>query len=91
WPDEAVIDASATFPNGVKFETIEQFRSELRKQGDRFLRGLSEKMFSYATGRTVEPRDRGTIDALVARMKSNDNTLQSLIEGIVVSETFRTK
>ncbi|MFT5525255.1 MAG: mono/diheme cytochrome c family protein, partial [Pirellulaceae bacterium] len=46
WPDEAVIDASATFPNGVKFETIEQFRSELRKQGDRFLRGLSEKMFS---------------------------------------------
>jgi hypothetical protein len=91
WPDEAVIDASATLPNGVKFETIEQFRSELRKQGDRFLRGLSEKMLTYATGRTVEPRDRATIDTLVERLKANDNTLESLIEGIVISQTFRTK
>lgn len=91
WPDEAVIDATGTLPNGVDFETVEEFRAALRSQGDRFLRGLAEKMFTYALGRIVEPSDRATIDRLVERTKANGNTLQSLIEGIVLSDAFLTK
>ncbi len=91
WPDEAVIDASGTLPNGVTFSTIEEYRAALRDQSDRFLRGLSEKLFTYALGRIVEPSDRTTINTLVDRMKASDHTLQSLIEGIVLSNAFRTK
>ncbi|MEZ6131566.1 MAG: DUF1592 domain-containing protein [Planctomycetaceae bacterium] len=91
WPDEAVVDASGTLPNGVTFTTIEEFRAALRDQSDRFLRGLSEKLFTYALGRIVEPSDRTTIDGLVKHMKANNQTLQSLIEGIVLSDAFRTK
>ncbi len=91
WPDEAIIDSTGTLPDGTHFESIEQFRVALRSQGDRFLRGLCEKMFTYALGRTVEPSDRGTIDRLIAHMKSNGHTLHSLIEAVVLTEEFQTK
>ena len=91
WPDEAVIDATGTLPDGTQYQNIEEFRSALRSQSDRFLRGLSEKMCTYALGRIVEPSDRTLIDNLVTQMKSNGNTLASLIEGIVLSDQFLTK
>ena len=91
WPAEAVIDASGTLPNGTHFEDIEGFRSALRAQSDRFLRGFSEKMFTYAVGRIVEPTDRATIDGFVQHMKANGNTLQSLIEAIALSDEFLSK
>ena len=91
WPKEAVIDATGKLPNGVEFQTIEEFREALYHQGDRFLRGLSEKMFTYALGRSVEPSDRGTIDDLVAEMKANGDTLRSLIKAIVKTEVFTVK
>ncbi|QEG00329.1 Planctomycete cytochrome C [Stieleria maiorica] len=91
WPDDAVIDASGTLPDGTQFTTIRQYRAALRSQSDRFLRGFAEKMFTYALGRIVEPSDRVTIDALVDRMKSNGHSLHSLVEGIVLSDAFLAK
>ena len=67
------------------------WRVSLRAQDERFLRGLSEKMCTYALGRIIEPTDRALIDSLVQQMKSNGNTLASLIEGIVLSDEFLTK
>ncbi|MGI9473535.1 MAG: DUF1592 domain-containing protein, partial [Rubripirellula sp.] len=91
WPDDALIDASGTLPSGDRFETVEEYRRALRSQSDRFLTGLAEKMFTYALGRIVEPGDRDTINRLVERMQSNEHSLQSLIEGIVLSDAFLTK
>ena len=88
WPDEAVIDASGTFPNGRPFADIGEFRKGLSEQSDRFLRGLAEKMLVYSLGRGIEGTDRGLIDDLVEKMKSNNHTIRSLIQGIVESETF---
>ena len=91
WPDEAVIDATGTLPNGESFESVEEFRAALRSQSDRFLVGLAEKMFTYALGRIVEPSDRATILGLVEHMKRNDHSLPSLIDAIVQSDAFLTK
>lgn len=88
WPDEAVIDASGTLPNGRPYADINEFRDGLAAQSDRFLRGLSEKMLVYSLGRGIEGTDRGLIDDLVGKMKANDHTIRSLIQGIVESETF---
>lgn len=88
WPDEAVIDPSGTFPNGRAFENIDEFRDGLVEQSDRFLRGLSEKMLTYALGRGIEPTDRGLVDGLIETMKANEHTFRSLIHGIVESDTF---
>ncbi|MDF1752780.1 MAG: DUF1592 domain-containing protein [Verrucomicrobiales bacterium] len=91
WPKEAVIDPTGKLPNGVAFNNVEEYRSALYQQSDRFLRGLSEKMFTYALGRGVEPGDRGTIENLVTEMKANGETFRSLIKGIVKTEAFTVK
>ncbi len=91
WPEEAVIDASGTMPNGEAFANIDEFRDALMSQSDRFLRGLTEKMLTYALGRTVEPSDRGLVDDLVEKMKQENHSLESLIKGIATSEAFLTK
>ncbi|NNE92074.1 MAG: DUF1592 domain-containing protein [Verrucomicrobiales bacterium] len=91
WPDSAQIDASGSLPNGTEFQNVVEFRAALAAQDDRFLRGLSEKLFTYALGRTVEAGDRGTIDSIVEYAKENTHTFRSLIESIVTSEAFRTK
>ena len=91
WPGEAVIDASGTLPGGQAFSGPDEFRILLRSQSDRFLRGFAEKLFTYALGRIVEPSDHATIDRLVQRMKSENHSLNSLLEGIVLSPAFLTK
>lgn len=88
WPDDAMIDASGSFPNGHRFDSIEQFREGLVSQSDRFLRGIAEKMVTYAFGRGVEATDRGMIDGLVSEMKANNHTFRSLINGVVSSREF---
>lgn len=84
------IDASGTLPNGESFQTFEEFRSLLLKQNDRFHRGLSEKVLTYALGRPLEPSDRGLIDQLAGRL-AKEKTLRSLLHGIVTSQTFLSK
>ncbi|MCB1228629.1 MAG: DUF1592 domain-containing protein [Verrucomicrobiae bacterium] len=91
WPKEARIDPTGTFPNGRPYENVAEFRAGLVGQSDRFLRGLAEKMLTYALGRSIESTDRGTIDHLVETMKSNDLTFRSLIKGIAETEAFSEK
>ncbi len=91
WPDTAVIDAGGTFPNGLSFANVGEFRAGLADQSDRFLRGLAEKMLTYALGRGVEASDRSLVDRLVAEMKTHDLTFRSLIKAIVADETFARK
>ncbi|MHC2066394.1 DUF1592 domain-containing protein [Bremerella sp. T1] len=85
------IDPSGTLPNGDSFETFAQFKQLLLTQKDRFARGLSEKMLTYALGRPVEPADRGLIDRLAQQMAENNYTLPTLIHGVVQSEAFLQK
>lgn len=91
WPDEAAIDPGVKLPNGAEVETLDEFKAELRNQSDRFLRGVSEKMFVYALGRGVEPSDRATIEELITAMKADGETFRGLIKGIVGSDVFLTK
>ena len=91
WPDEAVIDASTTLPNGTEVNSVEEFKAALRKQDARFLRGLSEKVFTYALGRTVESGDRGTIDELVVAMSESGESFRSLVKALVRHPAFETK
>jgi mono/diheme cytochrome c family protein len=85
------IDASGTLPSGQSFTTFEEFKGLLLTQRDRLARGLAEKMLTYALGRPVEPGDRGLVDRLAARMSEENDTIRSLVEGMVLSDAFLTK
>lgn len=85
------IDPSGTLPNGQKFRDFLEFRSAVEEQRERFVRGLTEKLFVYALGRTIEPSDRGEIDAIVADASGERATLRRILAGIVATRQFQTK
>jgi len=86
-----LIDPAGTLPGGKSFATFAEFKAILALQQDRFARGLSEKMLTYALGRPVEPADRNLVDRLARQMAAQNYTLRSLIRGIVTSEAFSSK
>ncbi len=85
------IDASGKLPNGRAFKNFLEFKALLLEQDGRFRRALAEKLFVYALGRPVEPADRGTIDAVVAEMVEEGDTLRAAIKALVATSVFRTK
>lgn len=85
------IDPSGTFPDGRSFQTLEDYKSLLLEQKDKFARCLAIKMLTYALCRPIGYTDHETIDTLVAEMKGRDYRMQSLVKGIVLSQAFQTK
>ena len=85
------VDPSGTLPNGRAFSDYKEFRAALLDQRARFVRGLAEKLFVYALGRTVEPADRPAIDAIVAGQPAAATTLRQLIRAVVLTSQFQSK
>lgn len=85
------IECSGTLPNGTEYSTFAEFKAAMVAQADRFENALAEKLLVYALGRTLEPSDRSTVQALVKKMQSENHTLRSLTHGIVSTSAFQTK
>ena len=86
-----LLDVSGRFPNGHTFATLEEYKSGLMAQKDKFARALAIKMVTYALGRPVGYTDHKLIESLVGTLKKNDYRIQSLIHAIVASEAFNSK
>ncbi|TVS14419.1 MAG: DUF1592 domain-containing protein [Planctomycetaceae bacterium] len=85
------IDVSGVLPSGREFANFAEFKESLVEQKERYLRGLTEKMMTYALGRTLEASDRPAVESIVEQMKQNQFTIRTLVAGIVTSHPFRTK
>ena len=85
------INPEGTLPNGTHFTTFAEFKAALLAQSNRFERGLAEKLFIYALGRSLEPSDEATIEQIVATMAKDGHTLKVLIRAIIHTEAFQTK
>ncbi|MCM8536957.1 MAG: DUF1592 domain-containing protein [Lentisphaeraceae bacterium] len=79
------------FPSGETYNNFEEYRDVLAGMKDRFARGLTEKMLTYALGRTIEPSDLGEIDDIVELVKKDNYSMRTLIKAIVKSEAFQSK
>ena len=58
---------------------------------DRFVRGFTQKMLTYALGRSVGATDRETVDGIVQQLERNEYRIQTLLQAVVASEAFRMK
>lgn len=83
------IDASGRLPGGQDFTGFVEYRSRLVEQSDRFRRALAEKVLIYAFGRPVQPTDDAMLNQAVEDMKSNGDSLRSLIHSLVTSKAFQ--
>ena len=63
----------------------------LSSEKDRFGRALSEKILSYALGRSLEFTDEKTVEELARGFKKSGYHLRDLLTHVVETEAFRTK
>jgi hypothetical protein len=89
--DAPLLDVSGQFPDGTKFQTLQEYKAGLLAGKDRFARAFSTKLLTYALGRPVGYADHALLDELVAVLKKNDYRIGPLIQAVAASEPFRTK
>ena len=85
----SVIDASGTLPDGTKIDGPVDLRNALMQNPDQFVQTLTEKLMTYATGRTVESYDMPTIRRIVRSNAQDNYRFSSLVLSIVNSDAFQ--
>jgi len=85
------IDPAGELPNGTAFEDIAGLKKILVTRQDQFTQMLTGKLLAYACGRRLEPLDRPQVNHIVHEVQKADYGLRTLVEQVVLSETFRSK
>jgi len=86
--DAMAIDASASLPDGTKFEGITGLRQLVGGHQEDFARTFTQKLLGYALGRSIEASDIPAIRAITKNAASGGYRWSSLIMGIVQSTPF---
>lgn len=86
-----LLDVSGTFPDGRSFSTLAEYKSGLLTHKARFARAFTHKLLTYALCRPVGYTDHELVDSLVEDLTRNKYRIQSLIQSLVASETFRSR
>ena len=82
------IDASGEV-NGIKYTTPAEFRQVLESRKDDFRHAVVRKVLSYALGRGIQGSDRPAIEQIVAQVKQQGDTFNSVIINVVKSFPFQ--
>jgi hypothetical protein len=93
WRDKdngAVIDASGQSPDGVKFNGPAGLK-QLLLTGYRedFVSTFTQKLFTYALGRGVEPGDLPAVRAIMRDAAKQNDSIPALIDAIVRTPQFQ--
>ncbi len=89
--DGSQIDASGTLPDGHELHDIQDLKRWLMDNPEPFVRCISEKLLSYATGRQMNYRERKIIKEIVSSQAINEYRFRDLLLALIQSEIFRTK
>ena len=85
------MSVSGVLPSGRAFNDLPGYKQALLAEKDRFVRGFTQKMLTYALGRSVGATDRETVDCVVQQLERDQYRMQALLQGVVASEAFRMK
>ena len=83
------VESNGTTATGQPFADIRDFKKILLQNEDQIARGLTEKLLTYSLGRSLGFSDRPAVENIVARLKTQNYGLRTLIHEITQSETFR--
>jgi mono/diheme cytochrome c family protein len=88
--DGVPVDASASLPDGTRFDGVAGLRDLLASHQEDFARTITEKLMAYAVGRGVEYTDLPAVRGIARHAGENGYRWSSVIFGIVNSAPFRT-
>jgi hypothetical protein len=83
------IDASGRLIDGTSVNSPADLRVALTKRPEQFVQTLTERLMTYALGRTVEYYDMPTVRKIVREAARDNYRFSSIVMGIVRSAPFR--
>ncbi len=86
------IDPSTQLMNGKKLEHLDDLKHYmLTEKSSQFRRAVVRKVMAYGLGRYLEFSDRAAVDSICETLADKQDSFQTLIEQIVISDPFLTK
>lgn len=86
------IDPVTQLNNGTTIRNLGDLKNYmLTQKRSQFRRAIVNKVMAYALGRYLEFADRESIDTICTSVEAGQDSLQTMIEQIVLSEPFMTK
>jgi hypothetical protein len=82
------VDGLAELRSGEIFSNPNELKAVLLDRKDVFARGLTEKLLTYAAGRTMTYRDHGELDRMANRALLEGHGFRNLIVDVATSEVF---
>ena len=82
------IDASGTLIDGTELHGLAGLRSVILEREDQFVETVTEKLLTYALGRTLEPYDMPVVRRIARRTAPGDLTWSDLVSSVVKSTPF---
>ncbi len=86
--DDLPIDASASLPDGTKFDGVLGLRQLMANHQEDFARTFTQKLLGYSVGRSIEPTDLPAIRQITKQSAAGGYRWSSLIMGVVRSTPF---
>ncbi|MCP5145323.1 MAG: DUF1592 domain-containing protein [Gammaproteobacteria bacterium] len=83
------IDASGQLADGTPINGVNELRDALVDRSDEFAQTFTEKLMTFALGRSVRYYDMPTVRRIVRDAARDDYRLSAIINGIVLSPAFR--
>ena len=83
------VDSSGVLPDGTTFRGPAELRTILRRKPQEFVATLSERLLTYALGRSVEYYDLPAIRVIMRDAAPGNYRWSSIVLGIVRSTPFQ--
>jgi len=83
------VDASGKMVTGEEFTDFAGMQTVLASRKDKFYRGVTEKLMTYALGRGLEPSDAPTVDTITDRLVQEGGKFSTLLTAIIESPAFQ--
>jgi hypothetical protein len=83
------IDTADTLFDGTPVDGVIELREFLMKRKYLFLQTLTQKLMTYALGRSIEPADMPVVRRILREAEEENYRFSSIIRGIVNSPSFR--
>jgi hypothetical protein len=83
------IDASGQLVDGTPVTSPADLRQALLKRPDQFVQTITERLMTYALGRTVEYHDMPAVRQIVSKAAREDYRFSAIVMGIVRSTPFQ--
>jgi len=87
--DQQPIDATGTLFTGAKIDGINGLRREIATRPDVFVGVLTERMLTYALGRTLDHDDMPVLRSIVRDAARHNYSFASIVLGVANSVPFR--